>query len=112
MPVEVNPLVLQELFFDMLTDLEQTHNSLYNDAVSKQMNIHCMKKRLDYQERLNTLLSNTATTNKHFKKKEEELGMTTVTVAERTLEERVREVIKPLRDLTPSHQWKTHVITF
>lgn len=56
MPVQVNPLTLQHLFYDMLDDLEQAHNSLYKDEVAKQMNIHCMQKRIEYKERLDKLL--------------------------------------------------------
>ena len=56
MPVQINPLTLQELFYDMLEDLEWTHNQLYGDEVSKQMNIYCMKKRMEYKERLDELI--------------------------------------------------------
>lgn len=56
MPIKVNPLALQELFFDMLEDLEQAHENLYNDELSKQLNIHYKKKRIKYQERLKDLM--------------------------------------------------------
>lgn len=56
MPIQVNPLTLQQLFFDMLEDLEHTQNSLYNDEVSIALNIHYMKKRVDYKKRLDRLM--------------------------------------------------------
>lgn len=56
MPIQVNPLTLQDLFFDMLEDLERTQNLLYDDEVSKQMNIYCMKKRMEYKRRLDKLM--------------------------------------------------------
>lgn len=56
MPVQVNPLLLQQLFFDMLDDLEATHNQLYSGEVAKQMNIYCLKKRMRYAQRFQELV--------------------------------------------------------
>ena len=56
MPVQVNPLILQDLFYEMLDDLEHVHNTLYNSELEKHMNMHCRNKRLEYQKRLDDLL--------------------------------------------------------
>ena len=56
MPVQVNPLILQDLFYEMLDDLEHVHNTLYNSELEKHTNMHYRNKRLEYQKRLDDLL--------------------------------------------------------
>lgn len=56
MPVKVNPLTLQHLFYDILDELEYAQNCLYNDKLSQQMKNNCKKNRLKYEKRLHDLM--------------------------------------------------------
>jgi hypothetical protein len=56
MPVQVNPLLLQMLFYEMLNDLQYVQDELYNDELSRLMKVECMKKRSEYRRRLQELI--------------------------------------------------------
>jgi hypothetical protein len=56
MPVQVNPLLLQMLFYEMLNDLQYAQDELYNDELSRLMKVQSMKKRSEYRQRLQELI--------------------------------------------------------
>jgi hypothetical protein len=58
MPVQVNPLILQQLVYDILDDLEFAQDSIYNDELSIQVKYENKKKRMEYESRLRKLLVN------------------------------------------------------
>lgn len=55
--IQVNPLMLQSLVYDMLDDLEFTQDSLYNDEASVKIKNYCQDKRQQYLDRLKKILN-------------------------------------------------------
>jgi hypothetical protein len=56
MSVEVNPLLLQHLFYQVIDDLEYAQNQLCNDELSIQMKLHCDIQREEYINKFRKIL--------------------------------------------------------
>lgn len=56
MPVKVNPLTLQDLFYRVMADLEYAQHQLYNDDISRVMKYECEKQRREYVNKFKEIL--------------------------------------------------------
>lgn len=57
MPVSINPLTLQDLFYRVLNNLELAQNQLYNDELSRLMKLQCDKQRDEYLKEFKKILN-------------------------------------------------------